>query len=135
MRRRAAVAMAAVMATALFATAPTSAEAAATITVVETNGRVVATVRTSPDGPGYDLAFDETRFGFTVLRGGMVVLRTSTSGPGMQVLQDGTWVRAPAAESPAIDHAVLPAPTTDQRGAPRGAAPDIGAFELSGACR
>lgn len=93
MRSRAAVALAAVVVSTLLTGAPTSAGAAGAITVVETNGRVLVTVPASPDAPGYALTFGEARFGFTVLREGAVVLRTNTGGPGMQIVQDGRWVR------------------------------------------
>jgi len=47
---------------------------------------------------------------------------------------DGVPMRVPGAGSPALDAAVAPSPTTDQRGAPRGAKPDIGAAEVGAGC-
>jgi len=47
----------------------------------------------------------------------------------------GMYTRLPGSGSPALDTAVLPAPATDLLGAPRGATPDVGAFEVGSACR
>ena len=43
-------------------------------------------------------------------------------------------VRIPSPGSPAIDAAIAPAPAGDQRGAPRGQLPDVGAVEVGSAC-
>ncbi len=45
-----------------------------------------------------------------------------------------SWARVPAGGSPAIDMAVNPAPTVDQRGARRTAKPDVGSYEVGAAC-
>ncbi len=59
-----------------------------------------------------------------------------TVDPLLELLavDEGTWVRAPASGSPALDSAMVPAPALDQRGAHRDATPDTGAFEVGGTC-
>ncbi|CAN5719749.1 choice-of-anchor Q domain-containing protein [soil metagenome] len=53
---------------------------------------------------------------------------------GARAPDSGTFVRAPKPGSPALDTGAIPAPATDQRGAPRGTKPDVGSVEVGAAC-
>ena len=64
----------------------------------------------------------------------LAVARNVDPALGPPALDQGSWVRPIASSSPARDAATGPAPAVDQRGAVRGARPDIGSFELGAVC-